>query len=87
MTIEDFIIKLLDENSGGMKLTELIVPIVSDISSAKVIISNLPEDLSDFTDFLLSVLEKMEENKLIGILRYFYPRANREKMFVYIPLP
>jgi hypothetical protein len=71
--IKDGVRRILDEHSGGIKFTELIV----EIASCRYL------DISEMdADEIEKVIREMEDVK---VLDYVWKSMNRAKMFVYTP--
>lgn len=71
--LHDIIVKIVDDNSGGIKFTELISVIISNHIENLDNIENLPDRLERI----------IRESKILSILEYTFRQLNRCKMFVY----
>ncbi len=100
MTFEDMILNIVQENSGGVKMTKLIADVfvlLERLSKAEAPkeFDNLPilgkesgEFTSPFLDVLDCKLEEMEAAGKIGLLRYGWDMGGgvRAKTFIYCPI-
>lgn len=94
MTFEELILSIIDNNSGGVKMTTLVVEVVSYLGR-EFQAGELAEELKSLLvsprlliDALNHKLKQMEANGKIGFLCYGWPMGDivREKVFVYLPL-
>lgn len=67
--LEQAILKILDENSGGVTMLKLIV---------ELLVQGFKED----TDHILAVVEKSKDMKYLS---YTWKSQKREKYFIYTP--
>lgn len=95
-TLRDLILAVLQDNSGGVKMTKLITEVVtlaagkpSEISDLRII----DGDTSPFLNALNTKLAEMETADEIGLLVYGWDMDRgeldgmvREKTFIYTPL-
>lgn len=70
--IKNLVIRILSENSGGVKFNELMVEYVSYCCENKINPMN-PDEL----------LQQIKEIEGIGVLEYVYKEIQRLKYFVY----
>ena len=83
MISEDLILKILRDNSGGVKMTKLVVEVIDPPAD---FVGDFP---SSFLCSLTDKLEEMQKSGKLGLLNYAYPMGGgcvREKTFVYLPL-
>jgi hypothetical protein len=71
--LHDLIVKIVDDNSGGIKFTELIATITADNHDSLDNIENFPDRLE----------RVIRESKILNVLDYTFRDLNRCKMFVY----
>jgi len=96
MTLRELILKIIHDNSGGIKMTGLITEVsvraielsksgapIEEIDDLLVVANNT----SPFLDFLDDKLKEMQQDGEIGLLTYDWKMGNvvREKVFVYTP--
>ena len=98
MTFEELILAILQDNSGGVKMTTLITEIIG--RAQELFRSGTPikefdgllvikDGRSPFIDALDQKLEEMEAANKLGLLLYGLPMGGdlvREKTFIYLPL-
>ncbi|KKK95709.1 hypothetical protein LCGC14_2670090 [marine sediment metagenome] len=88
LTFELLILDILYDNSGGMKMTALIVDIIARVKE----LSEAGTPIAEFAGFVDALNRKLEEMEVAGklcLLHYGHPMGGgsvREKIFVYFPL-
>lgn len=75
MNLNDKILEIVNQHSGGIKFTELIVHLTKWVYESKLKLSLDPE-------YIISVIKATSG---LEILHYTWKQCNREKLFIYTP--
>jgi hypothetical protein len=76
LTLHSRILTIVDEHSGGIKMTELIAELISVMHASK-------EVVIDTDKFLHDIHSTIKKSKVLKILDYTSRKWNREKEFIY----